>query len=322
MIVAADKHELNLILYDDLFEDRFSKLKSFTLSNINATTIYFIIFDESIKLYQRLERLALLERISDESYWEIERLCNNLISPKMKSLKYLHLNFKWQLCTCGHCSYEHDTYVYLYFYELKERKISSHLETLIIGNISNEYYTTTTTTICFHALIEDLLPWLPELKTLIVNSINFEEYDYRQKSKEPSTTTTNSILPLNLKIYLNVMSFDKCAHLVYLIIHPNSPLPLKSLILNNQYGFYLCEHYLFFMFTNDRRSILSNLTLINCSSPEIFTIRDDFAKSMKLEYKDNKAKTRDPIEYCDMVLSYILFIHPMSSLHTVIVEPF
>ncbi|CAF3547123.1 unnamed protein product [Rotaria socialis] len=118
------------------------------------------------------------------------------------------------------------------------------------------------------------------------------------------------------------MSFDKCAHLVYLIIHPNSPLPLKSLILNNQYGFYLCEHYLFFMFTNDRRSILSNLTLINCSSPEIFTIRDDFAKSMKLEYKDNKAKTRDPIEYCDMVLSYILFIHPMSSLHTVIVEPF
>jgi len=71
-IVADDKHKLNLILYDDLFQDKFSKLKSLKLSNIDVETIYSILFDETIKLYQTLERLSLLEGIHNASYWEMD----------------------------------------------------------------------------------------------------------------------------------------------------------------------------------------------------------------------------------------------------------
>ncbi|CAF2691827.1 unnamed protein product [Rotaria sp. Silwood2] len=154
-IVAHDQHKLNLILEDDLFQETFSKLKSLTLSNIDAKTIYSIIFDKPAKLYQSLERLSFLDKIKRENEGsdDIKRkntnaqlplrhkldfvylgLCSSLISSKMKSLKYLKLNFipYWTGCECDW--YTRSDYVYLEFIELAEREKSlSHLETLIIG---------------------------------------------------------------------------------------------------------------------------------------------------------------------------------------------
>ena len=53
---------------------------------MDADTIYSIIFDETIKLYQRLERLSLLEGIRDENNWQIE--C------KKQSVFYLFISLK------------------------------------------------------------------------------------------------------------------------------------------------------------------------------------------------------------------------------------
>ena len=62
-------------------------------------------------------------------------LCNDLISSKMKSLKYLDLNFEPYLRTCEYCWYEREMYFYLYFDKLGKREKSiSHLETIIIGS--------------------------------------------------------------------------------------------------------------------------------------------------------------------------------------------
>ncbi|CAF4021210.1 unnamed protein product [Rotaria sordida] len=95
-IVALDRYRFNLIFYDDLFKDKFSKVKSLKLSNIDAKTLSSIIFDETIKLYQNVERLSLLNAIGEENEHsdDIKHLCSHLISSKMKSLKYLNLNFK------------------------------------------------------------------------------------------------------------------------------------------------------------------------------------------------------------------------------------
>jgi hypothetical protein len=65
-ILANDKHKLNLILEDDLFTETFSKLKSLTLSNMDSTTIYSMIFDSTTNLYQSLERLSLVDEIIEE----------------------------------------------------------------------------------------------------------------------------------------------------------------------------------------------------------------------------------------------------------------
>ncbi|CAF4963281.1 unnamed protein product, partial [Rotaria sp. Silwood1] len=164
-IVASDEHKFNLI-FDDLFKDQFSKLKSLTLSDINAATIDDIIFDEPTKLYEKLERLSLLGTISrgDGGIVDTECLCVGLISSEMKSLKYLNLNFNPDEpdCTFDECY--------------------------------------ATTIIDFHTMIENLLPYLPKLKTLSIKSLGFEEYDSYQQSKVSSiTTTTNSILPLKLE---------------------------------------------------------------------------------------------------------------------------
>ncbi|CAF3798258.1 unnamed protein product, partial [Rotaria sordida] len=86
-IVASDEHKFNLI-FDDLFQDQFSKLKALTLSDINAETIDGIIFDETTKLYERLERLSLLGTISrgNGGIFDTGCLCVGLISSEMKSL--------------------------------------------------------------------------------------------------------------------------------------------------------------------------------------------------------------------------------------------
>ena len=53
-IIAHDEYKLNIIFYDDLFQDKFSKLKSLILSNITVETIYSIIFETTAKLYESL----------------------------------------------------------------------------------------------------------------------------------------------------------------------------------------------------------------------------------------------------------------------------
>ncbi|CAF3968295.1 unnamed protein product [Rotaria sp. Silwood1] len=186
-IIANDKCELNVILQDDLFKEKFSKLKSLTLTNIDVEAIYSIIFEKKAELYNSLERLTLLEmdRTADGGRFAIENLCDSLISSKMKMLKYLNLNFQRFWCRCGRCSFEHDSITYLYFNILtnREEKSLSSLETIIIGNISDDDYGDSNTTVCFHSLITELLPCLPKLKNLIINSVHFEDYDYNQNHK-------------------------------------------------------------------------------------------------------------------------------------------
>ena len=73
-IIANDKCELNVILQDDLFKEKFSKLKSLTLTNIDVEAIYSIIFEKKAELYNSLERLTLLEmdRTADGGRFAIE----------------------------------------------------------------------------------------------------------------------------------------------------------------------------------------------------------------------------------------------------------
>jgi hypothetical protein len=149
-IVAHDQHKLKLILEDDLFIETFSKLRSLTLSNTNCETICLIIFDYPTKLYENLEILNLLDNIIEKNYklkYNIEckkplrdiqfdliylDLCNNLISSKMKSLKYLKLNFNPYQCGCR--QYMGPNHIDLYFDQFtKENKSLPNLETLIIG---------------------------------------------------------------------------------------------------------------------------------------------------------------------------------------------
>ncbi|CAF3625231.1 unnamed protein product [Rotaria sp. Silwood1] len=182
-IIAHDQYKLDVMLEDDLFKATFSKLKSLTLSNIETETIYSIIFVKTAELYQRLERLNLLVKIKGEfgKYDDIERLCSSLISSKMKLLKYFMLNFErsWSVCECN--LYMRSNYLDLEFTQLVEgEKSFSHLETIIIGSMSDDCYLSETT-ICFHILIEHLLPCLPKLKNLIIDSIHFETFYDRQK---------------------------------------------------------------------------------------------------------------------------------------------
>ncbi|CAF3742278.1 unnamed protein product [Rotaria sp. Silwood1] len=203
-VIAHDKYKLNFIFYDDLFKDKFSKLKSLTLSNITVETIYSIIFETTAKLYESLRRLKLLDGISSEKKRDdnnIQKLCNNLISSKMKSLIYLHLNFESFRCECQNSRSSYTDDIYLDFKELSQREKSlSHLETLIIGRIcDDDNYIISIPILCFHSLITDLLPCLLKLKNLFINSIHFMNYDNLRQNSALSTTTTNFILPLNLK---------------------------------------------------------------------------------------------------------------------------
>lgn len=63
-----DEYRLNLILDDGLFKQKFSKLKSLTISNIDIDIISDTIFDEEIKLYEILERLTLINMTCKEDH--------------------------------------------------------------------------------------------------------------------------------------------------------------------------------------------------------------------------------------------------------------
>ncbi|CAF1056233.1 unnamed protein product [Rotaria sordida] len=215
-IVVNDKYRLNLILEDDLFKDTFSKLKSLSLSTVDAGTIHSLIFNKTIKLYQRLERLNLLHEISEkhEGSNDIDYLCSSLISSKMKSLKYLRLNFESYWCGCERGWDARPNYVELEFNQLIVGNRSlSNLETLIIGNIPHNHDNDTTTKISFKTFNEKLLPCLPKLKNLIINAIHFDQKQYSRQNIiyiPPSTIERNPNIPLNLKL-IKIWIDDKYA---------------------------------------------------------------------------------------------------------------
>ncbi|CAF1335112.1 unnamed protein product [Rotaria sordida] len=200
-IRADDEYQFNIFFEDDLFKDKFSKLKSLIINNIKIATLSNIIFDEKIKLNETLERLSLMEDISGEDY-EIQELCNNLISSKMKSLKYLNLNFEIYECECEHDVYEPKDYVDLNFEELSIRENSlNNLKTIIIGYIPKNDRDFATTRISFYSLAEKLLPCLPKLKNLIINSVYLDLYDYQYyKRKTSSIEEKKFVISSNLKL--------------------------------------------------------------------------------------------------------------------------
>ncbi|CAF0830096.1 unnamed protein product [Adineta steineri] len=158
------------------------KLKSLSLSNIDAGTINSLIFNKTLKLYKKLERLNLFEKISEkhEGSNDIECLCSNFLSSKMKSLKYLRLNFEPYWCGCESGWNARPHYIDL----LVKNTSLSNLETLIIGNINDE----TTTKILFKTLHEKLLPYLTKLKNLMINAIHFDENKYSRQNQNIYST--------------------------------------------------------------------------------------------------------------------------------------
>ncbi|CAF1307912.1 unnamed protein product [Rotaria sordida] len=208
-ISTYNEQRFTLIMKDNLFQDKFSKLKSLILSDIHAEPIFNAIFDRRTKLYKTLQRLTLQEiSESEEHGHDVERLCRQLISSKMKSLKYLNLNVKPYSCGCEFGIQSRDNDVDLQFqYLSKHEKSLSNLETLIIGDIPDEYDACTRTKLSFYTLTEELLPSLPKLKNLIINSIHFGQNRHHQLYLMPQPTIkTNAVIKLNLesiKIWTN-----------------------------------------------------------------------------------------------------------------------
>lgn len=101
----------------------------------------------------------------------------------MKSLKYLNLNFELYSCECDYSINIRDDHVDLQF-DLSREKSFSNLETLVIGCIpegNDDEYMESATQISFITLKKDLLPYLPKLKELIINSLHFDEQNYRRQ---------------------------------------------------------------------------------------------------------------------------------------------
>lgn len=55
-----DEQQFSLLLMDDLFQDRFSKLKSLSLADIKVTTLFCTLLHSESKLCESLERLDLM----------------------------------------------------------------------------------------------------------------------------------------------------------------------------------------------------------------------------------------------------------------------
>ena len=62
------QHRFNLILEEDFFTEKWSKLKSLSVANIDVQTLSHAIFNEKTKLYQSLERLRMLHNITADHY--------------------------------------------------------------------------------------------------------------------------------------------------------------------------------------------------------------------------------------------------------------
>ncbi|CAF1071168.1 unnamed protein product [Adineta steineri] len=176
-ISTCDEHRLNLIMNDSLFQDKFNKLKSLTLFDHHEYPVSNVRFSERMDLYQTLERLTLHEiREGDADGSFLKQLCNELISSKMKSLKYLNISFSPYRCGCPAGDHHGTQDVEFEFdYLPEEEKSFSNLETLIIGNIPDENRTWTSTQVSIHVLTKELLPRLPKLNKLMINAVHFDQ---------------------------------------------------------------------------------------------------------------------------------------------------
>jgi hypothetical protein len=67
-MTSYNEIRFNIIMKDDLFQDKFAKLKSLALHDIHADSIYNAIFDQRLNLYERLERLILHEVSEEEEH--------------------------------------------------------------------------------------------------------------------------------------------------------------------------------------------------------------------------------------------------------------
>ncbi|CAF4060355.1 unnamed protein product [Rotaria sp. Silwood1] len=73
-ISSNNEQRFTLIIKDNLFQDKFSKLKSLILFDIHAEPIFNVIFDRRTKLYKTLQRLTLQEiSESEEHGHDVER---------------------------------------------------------------------------------------------------------------------------------------------------------------------------------------------------------------------------------------------------------
>jgi hypothetical protein len=62
-IQINDDQKFNLIMKDNLFKDKFSKLKSLTICKIKVESLHYALFNEKVNLCETLERLSLVEDI-------------------------------------------------------------------------------------------------------------------------------------------------------------------------------------------------------------------------------------------------------------------
>ncbi|CAF1264650.1 unnamed protein product [Adineta steineri] len=194
-----NNYRFNSIFQDNLFNENFSRIKSLKITNVTVSTLLSIIFDGKTNLCHTLERLSLFDKIGG-TFQDIDRLCCDLISSKMKLLKHLDLNFILYSTGDNEC----EEYVDLEFYGLSiGEKSFSNLETIIIGYIPYDD-TFTTSKLSFKRLIKRVLPCMPKLKTLMINSIYFDTPDnYRQEHKVWVSSSTKTNLKL-VKIWVDV----------------------------------------------------------------------------------------------------------------------
>ncbi|CAF4274906.1 unnamed protein product, partial [Rotaria sordida] len=124
-----------LTAINDLFKNEFSRIKSLKITNIDVSALSTIIFGRRTNLCETLERLTYQQEIDSND--DIERFCTELISSKMKSLKYLHLNLCPKPSTVDENPYYHsdseDDENFIVLSLFNNQKSLSNLETIVIG---------------------------------------------------------------------------------------------------------------------------------------------------------------------------------------------
>ncbi|CAF4225049.1 unnamed protein product [Rotaria sp. Silwood2] len=126
------------------------------------------------------------------------------------------------------------------------------------------------------------------------------------------------------KINLSLMTLVKCDYVFNLFYHSDNLLRPKLLILSNEYRFSSNGHYFFHLPDNIIQSVLlqlTHLTLINCTSTDLHSIKKYYKDSTKLEclYVINPKRDTN-IDKCDQLFNELLFTGQMCTLHTVTLE--
>ncbi|CAF1511324.1 unnamed protein product [Rotaria sp. Silwood1] len=131
------------------------------------------------------------------------------------------------------------------------------------------------------------------------------------------------------KINLDRMTLYKCDYVFNLFYDSNNLIRPKLLTLYNEYSFCSTKHYFFRLPDNIIQSVLINLThltLINCTSQDLDTIKKYYTDCRKLEYfhatiHKHDTKLEDShIDKREELFNNILFTGQMCSLHTVTIE--